>query len=550
MEIKDIVLAIIAALDLLLVGVILFDNPKKRINIFYSLMTFAVASWTFGIIMFRSSVFDASLFWAIFYYISAALIATYFLYFVIAFPCEGKKWSIKYHLLMHIPIIMVSFLLIFNLKFFDEFTLRSWGKEIKLGLAYYFYVFYFVGYMSTAFIILLRKIFKAKGEEKFQLKFVFLGTFIGTIFAAFFNLILPIYNYKFIWVGPCFALIMIASLTYSILRHHLFNIKVIATELLTFAVWIAILVEVFLADTWKERALEGGLLIFVVFFGILIIRSVIKEVAMREEVEKLALDLKSANDKLKEMDQIKSDFVTIASHQLWSPLTAIKGYASLMLEGSYGKVPEKMKDPLSKLFRSSERMVVMVGDFLNVSRIERGKIDYEFTKFDLKKIVKELFEEFKLSMEKEGRSDPKLYFDTEVKGEVFVNGDEGKIKQVLSNLIDNAIKYTPVREVGLSVGEVGKISGFVKIIFSLPKDKQVALVAVKDSGAGMSEETLGKLFDKFSRAGNASKFNANGSGLGLYVAKEFMKKHDGRIWAESAGEGKGSTFFVELPLGK
>ncbi|MCR4342301.1 MAG: ATP-binding protein [Patescibacteria group bacterium] len=144
-------------------------------------------------------------------------------------------------------------------------------------------------------------------------------------------------------------------------------------------------------------------------------------------------------------------------------------------------------------------------------------------------------------MKEEGKTDPKLYFDTEVKGEVVINADEGKIKQVLSNLIDNSIKYTPVHPNGPS--------GFVKIIFTLPKDKDVALVTIKDSGAGMSQETMGRLFDKFSRADNASKFNTAGSGLGLYVAKEFISKHNGRLWAESAGEGKGSTFFVELPKG-
>ncbi len=88
----------------------------------------------------------------------------------------------------------------------------------------------------------------------------------------------------------------------------------------------------------------------------------------------------------------------------------------------------------------------------------------------------------------------------------------------------------------------------MKIIFSLPEGKNTALVYIKDSGAGMSEETVHKIFEKFNRAKDASRFNTEGSGLGLYVAKEFIKKHNGRFWAESPGEGKGSTFFVELPL--
>jgi len=536
------ILYITTVINFILSIVILSRGFKVLVNVLFGLLTLTVGLWAFSIIGFYSidPFFSTADFWINMSHSSALFLALIFFYFSLSFPFN----LIKKRGVLIVPLI--PFLLVIFYLFNTNSIIGSVsGIKYEINFGYIFYgilvgLYFFIGYF-----FLFSQYRKAKNAiQKKQVLYVFVGSVIASFLATITDLTLPILgNFNYTWLGPIFSLLLIISISIAILRHHLFNIKVIATELLTFAVWIAILIRVFLSETWSARFIELGFLAFVVVFGILIIKSVMKEVEMREKVQRLAFELKDANDRLKEMDQIKSDFVTIASHQLRTPLTAIKGYASLMLEGSYGKVPKKMEDPLNKLFRSSERMVVMVGDFLNVSRIERGKIEYEFSKFDLKKLVKELFEEFKLKMKEEKKTDPKLYFDTDVNGEVMINADEGKIKQVLSNLIDNSIKYTPALP-------TGGHSGFVKISFSLLSNKKAAFISVKDSGVGMDEDTLEKIFGKFNRAQDASKFNTEGSGLGLYVAKEFIKKHNGRLWAESPGEGKGSTFFVELPLGK
>jgi len=463
MDIKDLLLFIITGINIMLTGVILFHNPKDKINIYYSLTVLSVALWTFGSVMFRIVHFSSALPWAILYYISASLIATYFLYFAIVFPKRVvKKWSIVRHVLMHIPAIILAYLVLYSPGFISDFRLQSWGKEIKLGSVYYLYILHFIGYMGTAFLILTKKLFIATGIERTQIKVVLAGTFIATIFGAIFNLFLPLSNYKLVWLGPYFTLIMVVAIAYAIIKHQLMNVKVIATELLTFAVWIAILVEVFLAETLRERIMELGLLVFVVVFGILIIRSVLREVETREEIQRLAVSLEGANAKLRKIDEMKSDFIHIASHQLRTPLTAIKGYASLLIEGSYGKVPKKLEQPLERVLISSGRMVQLVGDLLNVSRIERGKIQYEFAKFDVKKLVRELVDEFKVSIVKdEKKKHIKVSFTDAVvdKKEVIMNGDLGKIKEIVSNLIDNAIKYTEEGSVkaSISMPEVNRV---------------------------------------------------------------------------------------------
>ncbi|MES2087913.1 MAG: HAMP domain-containing sensor histidine kinase [Patescibacteria group bacterium] len=244
--------------------------------------------------------------------------------------------------------------------------------------------------------------------------------------------------------------------------------------------------------------------------------------------QELALEI--VNDRLKELDQLKSEFVSLATHQIRGPLASIKGYASLMIEGDYGEVPAQLNEPIDVIFRSSQSLAIVVDDFLNVSRIEQGKMKYDFTTFDLCALVQEVYTEAKPNIEKKGLSiSSKCSPDT-----VNINGDRGKLKQVVGNILDNSIKYTPKGSINLSL-TADKASG-------------KAILTIKDTGVGIRATTIPHLFQKFSRAEDASKVNILGTGLGLYVAREMIEAHGGRIWVESPGLGQGSTFFVEFRM--
>ena len=263
-------------------------------------------------------------------------------------------------------------------------------------------------------------------------------------------------------------------------------------------------------------------------FGILLIQGVFRETKLREELEREQKALEKANQKLKEIDREKTEFVSIASHQLRSPLTAIKGYASMLLEGSYGPVLGEMKQVVERIFNSSELMAASVQDFLDVSRIEQGRMKYEMKEMERGKVGRTAVEELQSVAHKKG-----VVLTYKSHGEPFtVSGDLGKLKQVFSNLVDNSLKYTPKGSINVDVSHGANIIRMV----------------IKDTGCGMSKETMGKIFDKFVRADNANKVNVMGTGLGLYIAREIVKSHHGKIWAESEGENKGSTFIVELPL--
>jgi signal transduction histidine kinase len=254
-------------------------------------------------------------------------------------------------------------------------------------------------------------------------------------------------------------------------------------------------------------------------------------VKLKQEVDRATADLKQANTKLKRLDVAKSEFISIASHQLRTPLTVIKGYISMILEGSFGKISKTQKESLEKVYESSERLIQLIENLLNISRIESGRLQYSFMPLDLEKLVANVVEELESVAKKKGLrftyKKPKTALPT-------LKLDEEKLRQVIMNLIDNSIKYTKQGSVTVSLYQ---------------KDNRV-IFSVKDTGIGIDEEGKDNLFKKFSRGTGTSLIHTEGTGLGLYVAKQIVEGHGGDIRVESPGEGKGSEFLVALPVAK
>ena len=275
--------------------------------------------------------------------------------------------------------------------------------------------------------------------------------------------------------------------------------------------------------------------ILTLVFILLLIKSVLTEVNRREEIEKLTVnlqittkDLKRVNKELKKLDKAKSEFLSIASHQLRTPLTVIKGYVSMMLENNFGQVPKLIKDNLNKVYLSNERLISLVESLLNLSRIESGHLEFNIKPADLAEITKSIVEGFK---QKVSQKNLKLEFlpATNIP-QVLV--DAQKIKEVISNLIDNSIKYT-------------KTGG---IIIGLHQESQSVVFSCQDTGIGVLPEDLPRLFEKFVRGKGMMQVYTEGTGLGLYFARMVIENMGGRIWVESAGQDQGSKFSFSLPI--
>jgi signal transduction histidine kinase len=251
---------------------------------------------------------------------------------------------------------------------------------------------------------------------------------------------------------------------------------------------------------------------------------------LQQKVEDATKQLRHANSRLKELDQTKDEFISMASHQLRTPLTTIKGYLSMVLEGDVGPVTKNEKQMIQQAFDSAERMVFLIGDLLNVSRLQSGKFVIDNKPTDLIKMVKTEVQQLKDTADHHGL---KLICNTPDKLPLF-NLDETKIRQVIMNFMDNAIYYTP------SGGS---------ITVTLEATPSAINYTVVDTGLGVPKSEQHHLFGKFFRAGNARKMRPDGTGLGLYMAKKVIVAQGGAIIFKSE-EGKGSTFGFSFPRHK
>ncbi len=381
-----------------------------------------------------------------------------------------------------------------------------------------------VALMLWSFFLGWRKSDKGK-RIQFSVIFLalilFFSVFSGTAYISSITTIYEITLYG-LFVLPLFLII----LTFAITDLHLFQFRFVGTQVLAYVLILMTGSQLLFIEDSSNRVLTLVTIGVSVIIGFLLIENAKREAQARVRIEGLAKELALANDRLKELDQLKSEFLSIASHQLRAPITAVRGYASNIVEGEYGPVPDNLKEPLATVQETARMMVNSIEDYLNISRIEQGRMKYEKSDFDIADMAKKVVEELgPLAIKK------KLSLDTSIPENLMVNADIGKIKQVATNLLDNAIKYTEQGSVTVKVEKIGTN----------------ARVTIQDTGVGLSPEDIGGLFEKFKRARGANKVNTTGTGLGLYVAKQLVEGNGGKIWVESDGQGKGSRFIFELP---
>ncbi len=253
-------------------------------------------------------------------------------------------------------------------------------------------------------------------------------------------------------------------------------------------------------------------------------------VTLQRKIDTATKELKDNNEKLKALDVAKDEFVSMASHQLRTPLTSIKGYISMVLEGDAGEITPTQKKMLGQAYFSSQRMVYLISDLLNISRLRTGKFIIETKPVDLAELV-----ESELKQLEEGAAAKNITLSyKKPKNFPILELDDMKIRQVVMNFVDNALYYTP---------QDGKITVTLK---ETPKSVEFTVV---DSGIGVPKNEQHKLFTKFYRAENARKARPDGTGIGLFMAKKIIVTSGGSIIFNSK-EGKGSTFGFSFPKKK
>jgi signal transduction histidine kinase len=249
---------------------------------------------------------------------------------------------------------------------------------------------------------------------------------------------------------------------------------------------------------------------------------------LKIRIAQATANMRASNRKLRKFDAVKDDFLSMASHQLRTPLTSIKGYLSMLLDNDFGKLTGEQRRVLSEVYISSDRMAFIIGDFLDVSRLQTGKFELQKVPTNLDEILNTEIDQLKVTA---NAREIKLIYQPPVDLPV-INCDQNELRQVMMNMIDNAIFYSH--------------SG-AKIEVNLYRQGQRLVFTVRDHGIGVPKTEQHKLFEKFYRASNARQARPDGTGVGLYIARKIIIAHGGSLIFESQ-ENVGSTFGFRLPI--
>lgn len=518
---------------LLLGGLLFFQNKANLASRSLFIISLVFSAWSIiDLILWATERTDYTMFfWSILIFFDLALYVISFYFIFTYIKQKMPPWYIDLcFLCLYLPLILFAHTKL-NLVAFD-FT--NCYREALEGPLWQLYVYSVEAAIATAiFIFGLAEAYKAQQFAK--RREILLATLGIVVFLIMFSAGNIAGSLEIDWELGQYGLfgmpLMVAILAYLVVKYRAFNAKVVSSEVLVSGISVLLLSILFIREIGNIRLVTTFTLILFTVLGIFLVRSVKREVKQREEIQQLAQDLARANERLERLDKLKSEFVSIASHQLRSPLTTMIGYASMLRDGSYGKLPAKALEAANRIEESSRLMASSVEDYLNVSRIEAGQMKYNLTDFSLHEQAEHITDDIRPIALKQNIV---LLYRSKLEGKGMVHADKGKTEQILHNLINNALKYTQ--------------KGTITVVLHDDVPTKKLILDVIDTGIGMSPETQRSIFQKFERGSNANSTNIHGTGLGLYTAAKLAEAMGGSIAAYSDGEGKGSRFTLTLPL--
>ncbi|MBS3902873.1 MAG: hypothetical protein KGZ30_00650 [Anaplasmataceae bacterium] len=520
---------IAVAASLILGFSIFYSDSKSATSRLFLAFTFVNAGWSiFNYLNYQVSDPIIVLWFIRLVMFFAVLQAATFFLLVKVFP--GPSYSFpKWYKTFLFPFVIAVAILTLTPWVFSGVENVSIGSVSQPVAAWGIVPF---GLLSISLVLLgittlISKTIKSSGKERLPYLELLAGIILMFSLIIFFNFFATtIWNTtRFIPLSAVFTLPFVVLAAYAIYKHRLLNVKIITTEILTFTLAMVALFEVVISREVLIIIFRSGIFVLILAFGILLIKSVRKEVEQREQLEELTKQLQVANKKLEELSAYKTQLLSLASHQTKSPLSAIKSYASLLVQGLFGPVNDQIKDKLNKIMLAADELLSLIDTFLNLRKVEEGRMDYTMQRVDLVELVRQKAEELQPLTQNKN-----LGYEVHLpEHPIMINADSQKLQQVLQNFIDNAIKYTPQGKVEINLREEG---GYT--IFS-----------VKDSGYGIPASLIPHLFEEYVRD-DRIKNQIRGTGFGLFIARKIAEAHGGTIWAESEGENKGSTFYLKI----
>lgn len=388
----------------------------------------------------------------------------------------------------------------------------------------------FLGILAMAWILVLLIRQYRISTYDFRRQIILMGTGIELFLFSFFGMEFLATYFTRIGILPDSALelyglfgmvIFMIYISILMVRFKAFNVKLIATQALVWGLVILIGSQFFFIKTQINFVLNGFGFLASIILGQYLIKSVKKEIQQKEELIKLTINLRA-------LIKQRESLVHLVTHKVKGSFTRTKFIFAGILDGTFGEISPEIKKVAQQGLDFDNGGIQTVDLVLNVANIQNGLIKYDMKPIDFKNIVTTVIEEKKLAAESKG-----LKIETSIKdGSYQTTGDTFWLKEVVNNLIDNSIKYTK--------------EGTITVELENRQDK--ILLSIKDTGLGITEEDKKNLFTEGGRGKDSVKVNVDSTGYGLYTVKLIVDAHKGVVSAESEGEGKGSQFYVELPV--
>lgn len=380
-------------------------------------------------------------------------------------------------------------------------------------------------------ILICYAVYKSvKAEKSFRRQILLLTSGIFIFLASFLlsgHISSLTGNFTYEALGLFGMVFFVGFLGYLIVKFKTFDIKIFATQALVVTVVFLTGASIFFAENKLEFILTISTFLFICLAGYFLTKSVKREIEQREKIEKLAIELKAANERLRELDKEKDELLSMVSHQLATPVTSVKWYLEMLKDGELGQLSKEQNEHISAMKSIADDLTDLVSMILDVSRIQLGKMRIEKQELDLNVFFKEILQ----VIEPKAKEKQQL-FNVELPNSLpKAMLDKRYTRMTIENLLSNAVKYTPQKG---------------RVHLQVESRNNTLSVIVRDTGVGIPKVDQNKLFGKMYRASNVRNV-VDGNGFGLYVAKGAVEAQGGKIWFESE-EGKGTTFFVELPV--
>lgn len=432
----------------------------------------------------------------------------------------------------YVPVMLlgtgsVSLLTLTPLVFSAAKTVTETGivTAVAPGPGMPLFVLFAAGLVFAGIITLVRNLrHSGSGIERKRFIVVTAGFAITFALIIAFNLLLPAFfnNPRFLPLSSVFVFPFIASIAFALVRYELFSVKVIATESFAFLLTVATAIQVLFSGSGPALVFHASTFFLTLAFSILLVQSVMKEVKLREKIEAQEKQLAAIN-------QQQTALLHFISHEVKGSLNKAQGVFAGLVEGDYGALPESARTIAFGALTEVAKGIAMVMDILAASDMKKGTVSYDMKPFDCVRAVEELVDSERPFARERGLH---LEFLKPASGTIMLEGDGPKLaKHVFRNLIENAIRYTPAGSVRVSLARAGSIARF----------------SVEDTGVGITPSDMAHLFQEGGHGKDSRAINVDSTGFGLYIAKQVVEAHHGRIWAESEGAGKGARFVVELP---